>query len=205
MDCGVSIVGPENSQAAWAPIRELARSPDLQQLTLLDIATGSADVPIQLCRYASAAGIRLQVDACDISQTALAFAASSLPERSTIRLFPLDITSAPIPRSYDVVMCTTFLHHLSQEDAATTLFRMRDAARRRVVIVDLERGAWNWLLVWLGCRLLTRSQVVHFDGPQSVRAAFTIGEIRELANQVGFKSSRVQRSWPCRFVLVGDI
>ena len=194
-----------NAMVAWQPIQELAESLGKRQLSLLDIATGSGDVPLQLLRYAAASGIQLGVDACDVSQTALDFARSSLPAGSRINLFQLDATSEPIPNEYDVVMCTTFLHHLSRADAATVLRKMRDAARKRVVIVDLERGVLNWLLVCFGCHLFSRSRVVHFDGPQSVRAAFTVSEIQILAQDLGFASLSVRRSWPCRFLLIGDV
>ena len=69
-------------------------------MSVLDIATGSGDVPIQLCRYAAATGITLEVGACDLSDRALAFAARSLPEDTSIQLFTLDIISDPIPRQY---------------------------------------------------------------------------------------------------------
>lgn len=194
-----------NARAAWVPIRELAFSLGLHQMSLLDIATGAGDVPIQLCRYATASGMTLQIDACDLSHRALALAERSLTEKNSIELFPLDIIKDSIPKQYDVVMCTTFLHHLSDTNAVVALRKMHDAARKRVVVVDLERGAWNWILVSLGCHLFSRSHVVHFDGPQSIRAAFTMKEIQSLAKKIGFRRFRVTRSWPCRFVLVGDI
>lgn len=194
-----------NARAAWQPVRQLAKASSAQNLTLLDVATGAGDVPLRLLRYAAASGIQLKVDACDLSRTALDFVSDALTDPQQVNLFELNIVSESIPQEYDIVMCTTFLHHLSESDATLALQKMRDAARKRVVIVDLERGALNWMLVWLGCHLLTRSPVVRFDGPQSVRAAFTIDEIRKLAADIGFKRLRVQRSWPARFVLVGDV
>ncbi|MEM9657264.1 MAG: methyltransferase domain-containing protein [Planctomycetota bacterium] len=194
-----------NAKAAWSPIRDLAATQATQPLTLLDVATGAGDVPCRLLRYALSSGVPLEVHACDASRRALDFARHSFPTESTIRLFQLDVVAEPIPNRYDVVMCTTFLHHLSRDDALVTLRKMRNAARKRVVVVDLERAAVNWLQVWLGCQLLTRSRVVHFDGPQSVRAAFTMDEIWRLANHAGFSALRIHRQWPCRFVLVGDV
>jgi len=194
-----------NAKVVWRPIRFLAESLRLEPMTVLDVATGSGDVPVQMLRFAERRGIHLDVHACDISQTALDFAKGSHKENTSISFFLLDIISDPIPQMYDVVTCTTFLHHLARNDAHKALAKMRDAARRQVVIVDLERGTLNWLLVWLGCHVLTRSSIVHFDGPQSVRAAFTMSEIRSIAVDVGFRSLRLYRSWPCRFVLVGDV
>ena len=194
-----------HAQLAWQPIRQLAATNGARPLTLLDIATGSGDVAQCLLRYASAQGTELELHACDISPTAIEFARHGFTADASINLFQLDVVSEPLPHQYDVVMCTTFLHHLSEADVLQTLRKMRAAARRRVVVVDLERSALNWWQVWLGCHLLSRSSVVHFDGPQSVRAAFTISEMREFAAEVGFKSIRLQRRWPCKFLFVGDV
>lgn len=194
-----------NARAAWLAIREVAQANDEQPLSVLDVATGAADVPTQIYRYAAAHHVRLAIDACDVSSSALSFAQESLPKQTPINFYPLDITSDPIPEQYDVVMCTTFLHHLATSDAKEALLKMRQAARRRVIIVDLERGRLNWLLVWIACHIFSRSPVVHFDGPQSVRAAFTLNEMEQFAEEVGFRQYRLQRRWPCRFVFVGDV
>lgn len=193
-----------NARAVWPPVREVTQKVS-ERTSLLDIATGSADVPAAIHRYAANEDANLAIDACDASPTALSVAKSWLPPEINVELYPLDVVAEPIPKRYDVVMCTTFLHHLSSEDVTTVLQKMRQAARKRVVIVDLERGYLNWVLVWLACRLWSRSPVVHFDGPQSVRAAFTLDEMKQLATDAGFSHFRVRRYWPCRFVFVGDV
>jgi 2-polyprenyl-3-methyl-5-hydroxy-6-metoxy-1,4-benzoquinol methylase len=122
-----------------------------------------------------------------------------------VHLFRHDILRDEITRQYDVVMCSQFLHHLTNEDAKVVLRRMMSAATERVLIVDLERTRANLLQVWFATRILSRSKVVHFDGPQSVRAAFTVVEFKVLSNQIGFASIEIHRKWPCRFVMVGEV
>jgi hypothetical protein len=48
---------------------------------------------------------------------------------------------------------------------------------------------------------LSRSAVVHADGPQSVAAAFTPIEVLTLARRAGLHTARVSSQWPCRFLL----
>jgi len=48
---------------------------------------------------------------------------------------------------------------------------------------DLCRSPLTQALVGLGCRALSRSPVVHVDGPRSARAAWTVAELRELADR----------------------
>jgi hypothetical protein len=56
-------------------------------------------------------------------------------------------------------------------------------------------------LAWMGTRLLSRSWVVHHDGPLSVKGAYTPTEILDLASQAGFRGCLLERSWPERYRL----
>jgi hypothetical protein len=77
---------------------------------------------------------------------------------------------------------------------------MREAGSA-VAVNDLTRSRAGLVLVWAACRLLTRSPVVHFDGPVSVRAAFTPREALALAERAGLAGATVVRRRPCRFLL----
>jgi 2-polyprenyl-3-methyl-5-hydroxy-6-metoxy-1,4-benzoquinol methylase len=195
-----------NASLMWKHMATPTRETSSRPLRVLDIATGAADIPIALLKMSTSRGVTLEIDACDVSDQAIAFAAENCSAANTaVRLFRHDILRDEIPGQYDIVICSQFLHHLSNEDAEIVLRRMKSAATSRVVVVDLERGHANWLQVWFATRVLSRSKVVHFDGPQSVRAAYTVAEFRSLAQQSGFASFEICRSWPCRFVFTGEI
>lgn len=81
------------------------------------------------------------------------------------------------------------------------LAAMKAAAGRLVLVSDLVRGRLNLGLVTAACRALSRSPVVHFDGPASVRAAYTPAELRALADQAGLAGATVRPVFPCRMVL----
>ncbi len=191
---------------AWQPIEELACQHPGKTLRVLDIATGSADLPIQIWQRAQRASIKLEIEACDVSDQAVAFARENCRRaRAPIHLFALDVLHDSIPAGYDIVLCSTFLHHLTNDQTLLVLDKMARAASRRVVAVDLVRGRLNWLQVWLACRLLSRSRIVHYDGPQSIRASYTPAEVDEIVRKLSFANYRITSHWPCRFVFVGDI
>jgi hypothetical protein len=98
-------------------------------------------------------------------------------------------------------MCSLFVHHLDPEEAVLLFSKMRQAARRLVVVNDLVRSQWAYAIVWLGTRLLSRSPVVQFDGPVSVQAAYTTQEMRSMAIQAGMTSCAVKFCLPCRQVM----
>ena len=115
--------------------------------------------------------------------------------------FTHDAIRDPLPDGFDVVTCSLFLHHLSDDDAGTVLRRIKDAAGRLVLVNDLARSRFNFLAVWLACHLTTRSRVVRFDGPASVRSAFTPAEAAALAGRAGMTGATVSHRFPCRFLL----
>ena len=70
-----------------------------------------------------------------------------------------------------------------------------------VRLEDLLRGTTGYVLARWGLRLLSDSEVAHVDGPRSVRAAFSLPEVRAIAAEAGLLRVVVRRSWPERFVL----
>lgn len=191
-----------SARALWRSMADLVRTPG-QTLRVLDLATGGGDVPIMLHRLGRRAGVNLQIEGCDCSGVALDHARRAAERADApIRFFHLDALSDPIPAGYDVITSSLFLHHLTDEQALRMLEKMAAAAGRRVIVNDLQRSRISLITVWAGARLLTRSSVVHVDGPRSVRAAFTIKEARDLARRAGLTDADVQRHGPWRWVLI---
>ena len=186
-----------SASVLWPAIRNLAW--ELQRpIRVLDVATGSGDIPASLLRKARATGIELQLFGCDISPRAIERAWTNCPDG---HFFHHNVVQAPLPSEFDVVCSSLFLHHLSQDDAITVLARMKQATRNLVLVNDLVRSRINFVAVWLACRLLTRSPVVHFDGPASIRSAFTRAEALGLAERAGLKGATTRHHFPCRFLL----
>lgn len=192
------LIGPE--------LKQLASSVVGKPVRVLDIATGAGDVPIRLHRYAVQQQINVELTGCDVSPTAIAFA-REIARRSGAKVAfqRLNVLADALPRDFDVITCSLFLHHLATEQAIELLRRMMAASRRLVLINDLERSRLGLAWAVIGTQLLTRSNVVHVDGPRSVRAAFTVGEALELTRRAEWPNAEVTRFWPCRFLLKGKV
>ena len=147
-------------------------------------------------------GLQLHIDGCDVSPTAITFAAQRSREAGAdVEFFQCDLLNTSWPGDYDAIICSLFLHHLSDDDALELLHRAGQAARQLVLINDLSRCGTGLLLAHLAGRLLTTSDVVRIDGPLSVRTAFTPAEAAQLAARAGLAGATVEARWPCRFVL----
>lgn len=187
----------------WNHIASLARRAPSHQIRVLDLACGGGDVAITIAERARRDGLNLVVHGRDRSPTAIEHARQraagigNLP----VEFFVGDALSDAVGESYEVVMCTLFLHHLSDDDGLRLMQKMAEAARCMVLIDDLCRTRWGYVLAWVGCRVLSRSNVVHTDGPMSVQAAYRVEEIRRLATRAGMEDAVITRHWPQRFLL----
>ncbi len=183
-------------------IADVLTVPGRRPLRVLDVACGGGDVPVALAAWARRHGHDVELSGCDRSPFSVAYARRRA-ERAGVEVafFELDVGRDPLPEGYDVVASSLFLHHLGTAAAVAFLREMSRTASRLVVVNDLVRGAGGLLLASLATRVLTRSPVVHVDGPRSVRAAFTVAEVRRIAADAGLADARVDRCWPFRFVL----
>lgn len=192
---------------AWsradAPIWHVL-SPLLRQrpLRLLDIATGSGDVPLRLATRARAAGFHLHVAGCDRSDLAIHTASRRATQLDIdADFFTLDVIHDDLPRDYDVITCSLFIHHLTEPQAEHVLRAMADSAHT-IIVTDLRRSTYGTCLAAIAGRLLTRSPVVHTDAVRSAHAALTISELRQVATAAGLEAADIEPIWPSRMRLL---
>jgi 2-polyprenyl-3-methyl-5-hydroxy-6-metoxy-1,4-benzoquinol methylase len=186
----------------WPRVRELSELVSDRPLRVLDLASGAGDGVIRLWRRAKQAGLSLQIDGCDRSPTAIDHARRAAQScHAEVDFFARDVLHDPLPEGYDVLLNSLFLHHLVEAEAIKFLRLAASVARRALLISDLRRGPVGLFLAFAATRLLTRSPVVHFDGPISVRAAFTPVEMRSLAGRAGLANAIVTRHLPCHMLL----
>ncbi|MCX6550124.1 MAG: methyltransferase domain-containing protein [Acidobacteria bacterium] len=187
----------------WGPVRELSSCISDRPFRILDIACGGGHVVTALARRAVRDGVDVDIVACDLSLVAIDYArAAAANARVTrVRFVQADALRGPMPADADVVLCSLFLHHLTDDEAVALLEGMAAVARHMVVVSDLRRSRLGYLFAWVGCRLLSRSRVFHADGTRSVEAAFTAGEARSLAERAGLTGAKVTKNWPERWML----
>ena len=201
---GLERINHASSSVRWTlkPIIALAKARGLSRLHLLDVACGGGEVPIGVATAARHAGIAIDLTLVDQSQTALAAAQQRAVAAGIVaRTHSTSAFEQELPVA-DVVTCSLFLHHLDRLDVVRLLGRLAGATRHLLVVTDLRRSRLGWVIAWVGCRVLSRSPIVHFDGPVSVRAAWTPAELVAMAREAGLPSARVRRLWPWRMQLI---
>jgi SAM-dependent methyltransferase len=175
-------------------------------IRLLDVATGSADLPLQLVDWSRRRGLQLRVVAVDFHPTTAAIAREVTAGQPAIRIVRADALDLPFPSgSFDLALCSTALHHFDDPAAARVLREMDRVARSGILVSDLRRTR----AALIGARALAatlwrRRRITRHDGPRSVAAAFTVQELRSLARMAGIDAAAVRAEPLFRLSLVVD-
>jgi SAM-dependent methyltransferase len=155
---------------------------------IVDLATGSGDIPRLIVDYAQRIGAKVEIDALDRQPATLEIArnfSDNYPEISYIEANILEWRPA---EPYDIVLCSLALHHFSDADAVRVLRRCRDLSRKFVLVSDLRRGPLVTFGVYLLTALIFREPMTRYDGRISAARAFSAPELDELAGRASWQN-----------------
>ena len=154
---------------------------------IVDLATGSGDIPRLIANYAREIRAQVEIDALERQSATLEIArklSSGYPE---IYYREADILEWNSVETYDIALCTLALHHFGDEDAVSVLRQCRQLSRRFVLVSDLRRGILLRTGVYLLTTMIFREPMTRFDARLSAERAFSFVEMRELAVQAGWE------------------
>ena len=172
-------------------------------LRVADLGSGGGDTLRHVARWARRNGVLVELTGVDANQFMLDYAAAKSREYPEISYRQLDIFSAEFrSEPYDILTCSLFCHHFTDEELVPLLRQWRQQARVAVVINDLHR---HWLayhsIKWL-TRLLGGSYLVQHDAPLSVARGFRRQDWVNLLARAGIRRYELRWRWAFRWQLV---
>jgi SAM-dependent methyltransferase len=181
----------------YAGVRQLG---PVDRMSVLDLGAGGGGFLDYLSRRRGGTGRPVLVG---LDRSAFALRQARAWYDGGIRSLLADALRVPLAdNSVDVVTCSLFLHHFDEPDAVAILREAARVARRGIVVGDLTRSWLALVLTWLATRMVSRSPVFHVDGTRSVRAAFRVDEVADLARRAGLAGASVRRRFPFRLMLI---
>ena len=153
-------------------------------LRILDIGSGSCDIPLAVSRWASAYGIPLHFTCLEKAGHAVEIARGQLVKAGnpSVQLIQEDAFTHQPAEPYDFAVSSMCFHHFSDVQILTLLRRLNGFVLNSILINDLRRSR----LAHLAARLLlaaTPPKVRH-DALLSIRRGFKISELTALLEQL---------------------
>lgn len=172
------------------PLLDMA--PTQRPVTILDLATGSGDIPVAILRWAKKRGEPITIVASDSSEEVLALARGQIADNPDISLAQYDARDVPLPdKEFDIVLCSLSLHHFTPGDAIQVLQEMNRLARVGFILNDLHRSRLGYAAAWIAAHATTRNRLTRNDAPLSVRRAYTPRELEGLLHQAGISHANI--------------
>jgi SAM-dependent methyltransferase len=175
-----------------APIRREVRRTGAR--TILDVGSGSGDVPYALVCDGRRRGIDVRVTCLDRSTQMIDIARRRTGNDERLTFVCGEGERLPFgDGTFDVVTATLALHHFEPPAALELLREMRRVARLTPIVGDLVRSRPAFAATWLWARVTTRNRLTRHDAPLSVRRAYQPQEALALAREAGWRSPSVRR------------
>lgn len=166
-----------------ALVRRVADRTGKRELSLLDVAAGSGELPNAVRERLAQQGVTLNVTLLDRAHTHLNGAANAVIG---------DALAMPFEEgSFDLVSSALFVHHLEPPEVVRFINEALRVARVAVLINDLQRKWLHLAAVYAGF-LFFRSRLTRHDAPASVRRAYTSAELAAMLQKT--RAARVEIS-----------
>ena len=158
-------------------LETVAKQRNSTGLSFLDVAGGAGDVAENAVRDLSQDGISLQATVLDRAVSHMNGHGGRLSRVAG------DALSLPFStQSFDVVGSNLFCHHLESEEMISFFNEALRVARMAVIVSDLRRTRFHWIAAQAG-RVIYRSRITRHDAAVSVRRAYTLDEIGDIARR----------------------
>ena len=166
-------------------------------VSIADFGCGSGDLLKKIVEWGRRRNIKINASGIDANPHIIKFARQHNPDITfeSLNVFENKTT-------YDIITATLFVHHFD-DDQLVELFKSMNAhSRIGVVINDIHRHFLSYHSIRLLTKIFSKSAMVKFDAPLSVRRAFKKRELIDILKRAGINDYKLKWKWAFRWQLV---
>jgi len=170
-------------------------------ITIVDLGCGNGDILRDVAKFGRKNNYSFNLIGIDANLAAIEYAKELSKEYSELSFKTIDILSEDFKKqSYDVVLCTLFLHHFKNEELISFLKTTTNKATIGVVVNDLHRHKLAYYLFKL-IGFFIKNKMVRQDGLTSVLRAFKRKDLENIAKEIKVHFS-IQWKWAFRYLWI---
>ena len=179
----------------------LENQPKNKTITIVDLGCGNGDILRDISKFGRKNNYSFKLIGIDANLAATEYAKELSKEYSELSFKTMDILSEDFKKqSYDVVLCTLFLHHFKNEDLISFLKTTTEKAKIGVVVNDLHRHKLAYYLFKL-IGFFIKNKMVKQDGLISILRAFKRKDLENIAKEIKVHFS-IEWKWAFRYLWV---
>lgn len=176
----------------------LKSQPKDKTISIVDLGCGNGDMLREVSEFGKKHGYKFQLLGLDANQATIDYAIQLSTNFPEIIYRKEDVLAKEFEtHTYDIAMCTLFLHHFDDAVALRFIQTLVKNAKIGVVVNDLHR---HWLAYYL-FKLLTlvfNNHMVKTDGLISILRGFKRIDLERFSKKINYKSTIAWR-WAFRY------
>lgn len=181
-------------------LKKLLHNKTHDRITIADLGCGRGDMLRLIDLWAKKNGRHVKLIGIDANPYIIKAAKENLKRFPHIEFQAINIYSSEFQlQRFDVVIGTLFYHHFTNDQLAEFFHQLKNQVTLGFVINDIHRHPLAYYSIKLLTNLFSRSSMVKFDAPLSVRRAFKKTELIEILNTAGIKKFTIQWKWAFRW------
>jgi 2-polyprenyl-3-methyl-5-hydroxy-6-metoxy-1,4-benzoquinol methylase len=170
---------------------------------IADLGCGSGDILRLIRRWANKKGYNVRLTGIDANTNIVAFAKERTEGSLQIVFDSVDIFSEKFKeKKFDVVIGTLFFHHFSNEQLTSFFQQLKQQVRIGVIINDIHRHWLSFYSIKILTSVFSKSTMVKYDAPLSVKRAFKKQELKSILDSAGLKKYSIRWMWAFRWQVI---
>ena len=183
-------------------LKELLKNKSKNKIiTIVDLGCGHGDILRDIAKFGRKNNYTFRLIGIDANIAAIDYAKELSCEYSELSFKAIDIFSEDFKKqSYDIVLCTLFLHHFKNNELISFLKMTIERATIGVVVNDLHRHKLAYYLFKL-IGFFVKNKMIREDGLTSILRAFKKKDLENISKQIKVYFS-VQWKWAFRYLWI---
>lgn len=183
--------------------RLLKERPSSEKLVMADLGCGGGDILMLVAQWARQNSIEVELKGYDANPNIIAYAQENCKAYPEISFYVEDIFSDSFKTNqFDLVLCTLFTHHFTEEQLTKIFHQFKVQAKVGVIINDLHRHWLAYYSIKLLTQLFSKSAMVKYDAPLSVRRAFRRVDLQKIMKAADINNFSLKWMWAFRWQLI---
>jgi len=183
-------------------LKELLKNQSNNKLiTIVDLGCGHGDILRDIAEFGRKNNYSFKLVGIDANFAAIEYARELSKDYLELSFKAIDIFSEDFKKqSYDIVLCTLFLHHFKNNELILFLKTTIQKATIGVVVNDLHRHKLAYYLFKL-IGFFVKNRMIREDGLTSILRAFKKKDLEEISKQLKVYFS-IQWKWAFRYLWI---
>ena len=170
-------------------------------ITIVDLGCGNGDILRDVAQFGRKNNYSFKLTGIDANLAAIEYAKELSKDYSELNFKKIDVFSEDFKeQSFDIVLCTLFLHHFKNEELIPFLKTITEKATIGIVVNDIHRHRLAYYLFKL-IGFFIKNEMVREDGLTSILRAFKKKDLENIAKELNVHFS-IQWKWAFRYLMI---